>query len=211
MRKPTVCGAKHADPASLRRERNVRRMRSSGCSRARGPRAGRTDLVFVYDLDAYARGHAHPGEVAQILGGGPLPVSIARRLAVDAFVKVVLHDGTKVDTVIHYGRRRPTLLQTILDLGEPPDFDGVACADEGCDRRFGLQWDHVDPAAHDGPCQLREPPTALLSAPPGEDRTRPSRRACSTATEHASGTGRNAARRDALRSVAREDALERVE
>ena len=117
----------------------------------KGAAAGRTDLVFVYDLEAYARGHAHPGEVAQILGGGPLPVSIARRLAVDAFVKVVLHDGTKVDTVIHYGRRRPTLLQTILDLGEPPDFDGVACADESCDRRFGLQWDHVDPAAHDGP------------------------------------------------------------
>jgi hypothetical protein len=117
----------------------------------KGAGTGRTDLVLVCDLDAYTRGHAHPGEVTQILGGGPIPVSIARRLAVDAFVKVVLHRGTKVDTIIHYGRRRPTVLQTILDLGDPPDFDGAACADEGCDRRFGLEWDHVDPAAHDGP------------------------------------------------------------
>jgi hypothetical protein len=70
---------------------------------------------------------------------------------VDAFVKGLLHHVTKFDTIIHYGRRRPTVLQTILDLGDPPDFDGVACADEGCDRRFGLQWDHVDPVAHDGP------------------------------------------------------------
>ncbi|MEX1007485.1 MAG: HNH endonuclease signature motif containing protein [Acidimicrobiia bacterium] len=109
------------------------------------------DLVFVYDLNGWVRGHTHPGEVGHILGGGPCPVSLARKLAVDAFVKVVLHDGTKVDTIVHYGRRRPALLQTVLDLGDPPDFDGVACAEEGCDRRFGLQWDHKDPVANDGP------------------------------------------------------------
>jgi hypothetical protein len=110
-----------------------------------------TDLVLVYDLNGWVRGHTHAGEVGHILGGGPCPVSVARKLAVDAFVKVVLHDGTKVRTIIHYGRRRPALLQTVLDLGDPPDFDGVTCAQEGCDRRFGLQWDHKDPVANHGP------------------------------------------------------------
>ncbi|MEX1007326.1 MAG: hypothetical protein WD271_05725 [Acidimicrobiia bacterium] len=110
-----------------------------------------TDLMLVYDLNGWVRGHTHPGEVGHILGGGPCPVSVARKLAVDAFVKVVLHDGTKVDTVIRYGRRRPALLQTVLGLGDPPHFDGVTCAEEGCDRHFGLQWDHVDPVANHGP------------------------------------------------------------
>lgn len=110
-----------------------------------------TDLALVYDLDAWVRGHAHPGEVGHILGGGPFPVAEARKLAVDAFVKVVLHHGTKIDTVVHYGRRRPALLQTVLELGDPPHFDGVTCAAEGCDRRFGLQWDHKNPVANDGP------------------------------------------------------------
>jgi hypothetical protein len=34
-------------------------------------KAGTTDLMFVCDLNAWARGHAHPGEVAHIVGGGP--------------------------------------------------------------------------------------------------------------------------------------------
>ncbi len=109
------------------------------------------DLAIVVDLPALARGHAHPGEVCHIVGGGPIPVHVVRELAVEAFVKVVLHDGTKVDTIKHYGRRRPAILQTVLDLGDPPSFQGVTCAEEGCDRRFGLQWDHKDPVANRGP------------------------------------------------------------
>jgi hypothetical protein len=114
-------------------------------------RAARSaDLVIVVDLPALARGHAHAGEVCHIVGGGPIPVRVARELAVGAFVKVVVHDGTKVDTVKHYGRRRPAVLQSVLDVGDPPSFDGVTCAEEGCDRRFGLQWDHKDPVANRG-------------------------------------------------------------
>ena len=36
------------------------------------------DLVFVYDLDAWTRGHAHVGELGHIVGGGPCGVSAAR-------------------------------------------------------------------------------------------------------------------------------------
>ena len=111
--------------------------------------------MFVCDLNAWARGHAHPGEVAQIVGGGPVPVSVMRQLATDAFVKAALHDGTKVDTMVHYGRRRPALLQSVLDLGDPPAFDGVLCSEAGCDRRFGLQWDHKDPCLNGGPTRKR--------------------------------------------------------
>jgi 5-methylcytosine-specific restriction endonuclease McrA len=40
------------------------------------------------------------------------------------------------------------VLQTALDLGAPPKFDGVACVD--CGRWYHLEWDHVDPLANDG-------------------------------------------------------------
>jgi hypothetical protein len=42
----------------------------------------------------------------------------------------------------------PAHLRTALELGRPPDFDGVGCA--RCGRRFGLQWDHVNPRANGG-------------------------------------------------------------
>ena len=109
------------------------------------------DLVIVVDLRAYRRGHAHPGEVSHIVGGGPIPVRIARELAKDAFLKVVLQDGVQIHTVAHLGRYRQAELETALALGAPPDFDGVSCAELGCDRKFGLQWDHEDPVANLGP------------------------------------------------------------
>jgi hypothetical protein len=117
-------------------------------------RARSADLVLVQDLDAYRRGHAHPGEVSHIVGGGPIPVSVARELSRDAFVKVVLHDGVQIHTVAHFGRHRPAELDTAPQLGAPPDFDGVTCAELGCDRRYGLQWDHRDPVANGGPTSV---------------------------------------------------------
>jgi hypothetical protein len=113
-------------------------------------RAGRADLVVVVDLAAYRRGHAHGGEPCHIVGGGPVPVSFARDLADDAFVKAVTHDGVRIEAVAHFGRYIPAELRTALDLGAPPGFDGVSCAEPGCNRRYGLEWDHVDPVANHG-------------------------------------------------------------
>jgi len=115
----------------------------------KGPSA-RADLVVVVDLAAYRRGHAHPGETCHIVGGGPVTVGFAHQVAKDAFIKAVAHDGVRIDTVAHFGRHIPVELRTALELGEPPGFDGVSCAEPGCSRRFGLEWDHVDPVAHKG-------------------------------------------------------------
>ncbi|MFP5377490.1 MAG: HNH endonuclease [Acidimicrobiia bacterium] len=98
------------------------------------------------------RGHAHPGEACHVVGGGPVPVSaVTEELEGDAFVKAVTHDGVRIDTVAHLGRAIPAHLRTALELGPPPSFDGAACAEAGCGRRFGLEWDHVDPVANGGP------------------------------------------------------------
>ena len=107
-----------------------------------------TELVVVCDLYAWRRGHAHPGEPCHIIGGGPIPVALAQELGRDAFLKVVLHDGTAIHTVKHVGRYCPVELRTALDLGPVPEFTGRQCAE--CGVRWGLQYDHIDPIENDG-------------------------------------------------------------
>ena len=114
-------------------------------------KANSADLVIVCDLRAYRRGHAHPGEACHIVGGGPLPVSVARELGRDAFLKAVIHDGIAIHTVAHYGRHLKAELRTALELGAPPHLNGVTCTEAGCDRRHGLEWDHLNPKANWGP------------------------------------------------------------
>ncbi len=111
----------------------------------------RADLVVVVDLDAFRRGHAHAGERCHIVGGGPVTVGFARDLAGDAFLKAVTHDGVRIEAVAHFGRHIPVELRTALELGAAPAFDGVSCSEPGCARRYGLEWDHIDPVAHNGP------------------------------------------------------------
>jgi hypothetical protein len=113
-------------------------------------KANRADLVIVCDLQAYRRGHTQESEPCHIVGGGPIPVTLAKELGRDAFLKAVLHDGTEIHTIAHFGRRYPAVLQTALDLGAPPKFNGNVCAAPGCHRRYHLQRDHIDPVANGG-------------------------------------------------------------
>ncbi len=110
---------------------------------------GATDLVIVCDLYAWRRGHAHENEPCHLIGGGPIPVGLAKELAEDAFVKVVLHDGKDVQRVLHPGRKLTAHLRTALDVGPVPAFSGRECID--CTRRYGLEYDHDDPVANQGP------------------------------------------------------------
>lgn len=108
------------------------------------PHAQRADVVFVCDV---ATGASH------IVGGGPVPLSTVREAAKTGFIKAVLHDGVKVDTIVHYGRvAMPALLRTVLELGDVPEFDGVCCVD--CGAEFATEWDHRDPVANNGPTAL---------------------------------------------------------
>jgi hypothetical protein len=110
-----------------------------------------TDLVIVCDLNAWRRGHAEGDEPCHLVGGGPIPEWLARQLRGDAFLKAVLHDGVAIHTVKHFGRRYKAELLTALNLGDPPGFEGVRCCEPGCDRKYHLEKDHVDPVANHGP------------------------------------------------------------
>ena len=113
--------------------------------------ATRADVVVTVDLRALRRGHTHEGEGCGIVGGSPLPVDVVKELMEDAFLKAVLHDGVAIHTVKHFGRHLPAELRTALELGAAPEFNGVECAEPGCSRRYGLEWDHIDPVANNGP------------------------------------------------------------
>ena len=108
--------------------------------------------MIVCDLFAWRRGHAHPGEVCQVTGGGPIPVELARELGKDAFLKAVLHGGVEIHTIKHFGRHFPAELRTALDLGPVPAFTGAQCGE--CGSRFGLEYDHINPVANKGETSL---------------------------------------------------------
>jgi hypothetical protein len=115
-----------------------------------GSKQGGSDVVFVCSLDAYRRGHVHEGEMCHVVGGGPVPVPVIRAAAKDAFLKVAFDDGVEIRKVAHLGRHIPAELRTALELGPLPELDGIVCEEEGCDRRYGLEWHHVDPVANGG-------------------------------------------------------------
>lgn len=73
-------------------------------------------------------------------------MAVARRLANDAFLKLLLTDGTDVRAVAHGGRTIPARLRTALEARDP------TCV--VCDVRHGLEIDHVIPFAEGGPTTL---------------------------------------------------------
>jgi hypothetical protein len=112
------------------------------------------DISFVVDLNAYRRGHATPDEACHIIGGSRVTVETVKRWIAeyDPFIKAVLHDGVEIKMVKHFGRHISAELRSALNLGTPPLFTGPVCNCEAeCGRRRGLQWDHIDPVANDGP------------------------------------------------------------
>jgi len=100
----------------------------------------RPELVVVWNLK---------NDTAHIPGLGPISTRSARDLARKAVVSVVLHDGVKVERIVRYSRSVPREVRTLLEMGDPPDFDGPVCVD--CGGRFAWQRDHADPLANGGP------------------------------------------------------------
>ncbi len=77
--------------------------RGNGCAPA-----GPTAMVHVrVDHRALMRGSLRSGEICEIPGIGPIPVEVARSLAVDSILSVLVTDGVDVTAVAHAGRTIP--------------------------------------------------------------------------------------------------------
>jgi 5-methylcytosine-specific restriction endonuclease McrA len=110
---------------------------------------GPSAVVHVrVDHAALMRGHAVGDELCEIPGIGPIPVEVARRLAVDSLLHVLVTDGVDVKTVTRAGRTIPAALRRALEERDP------VCVVPGCDTRDRLEIDHLVPFADGGRTSL---------------------------------------------------------
>ncbi len=96
------------------------------------------------DMASLKRGHTEHGEVCEIAGVGPIPVATATEYLGEAFLKLLVMDGTDVRTIAHMGRAIPAKLRTGLE-----ERDRV-CQVPTCDMNIGLEIDHIIPFAEGG-------------------------------------------------------------
>jgi hypothetical protein len=105
-------------------------------------------IIIRVDKSAFDRGRSEPGEVCEIPGVGPVPVSVARKLSQDAVLKALITDGTDIRSISHLGRTIPARLRTAIEEMYPE------CAVEGCHVDRHLEIDHKTPVTQRGPTEL---------------------------------------------------------
>ncbi len=101
-------------------------------------------VIVRVDLEALLRGRALPGEACELDGQGPIPVPLARALAVDSFLNIVFTEAGDIRSVCHRGRTINATLRTALT------FRDRCCVVPGCTMAFGLEIDHVTPMEFGG-------------------------------------------------------------
>jgi hypothetical protein len=112
---------------------------TSNGSRVGGDDWSFTKMIVRVDLAALDRGELAPGEVCEVAGRGPIPVADAwRMIDGDAFVAAVTTNGTKIEKVVHLGRKPTVLQRTALEW-----FSAGECSIEGCTSPARIEIDHV--------------------------------------------------------------------
>jgi hypothetical protein len=114
-------------------------------------RSKRPELVVLVSHEVAQRGwsEVRDDEVCKIPGVGPISPQTAKQIATDAFINAVVCDGKDLREFKRFTRHIPIEVQIALELGDPPDFDGVRCID--CGNRFRTEFDHIEPRAANGP------------------------------------------------------------
>lgn len=105
-------------------------------------------VVVRVDHTAFRRGRTEAGEMCEVAGVGPIPVSVADRLSDDAILKALIVDGEDVRAVAHLGRTIPAKVRTAVEEMFPE------CAIEGCHVNWHLEIDHNVPISEGGPTAL---------------------------------------------------------
>jgi len=122
----------------------------SGTGDARKP-----EMVVLVSHEVAKRGwtDVQEGEVCKIPGIGPISPEDAKELAEDAFLTGVSYDGKDLRHMKRWTRNIPVEVRLALQLGDPPEFDGLKCAD--CGSRFKNEIDHIEPHVAGGPASTQ--------------------------------------------------------
>jgi hypothetical protein len=97
-------------------------------------------MLFHLPFEAMVRGKLEGEETCEIVGAGPVPISVARELLGEAILKLVITKGVDVVNVVHLGRG-PTAAQKIALLWTSPKCSNIECS------RMGVEIDHNQPWA----------------------------------------------------------------
>jgi len=108
----------------------------------------RAQVIVRVDLAALRRGRPLPGELCEIDGQGPVPVSVARYLSEDGLLAAVFVEAGDIRAVHHFGRTINARLRTALRLRDRH------CVVPGCSVAYGLEIDHVVAMERGGPTSL---------------------------------------------------------
>jgi hypothetical protein len=124
----------------------IKLMTGTGTTRTRRP-----ELVVLVSHEVIKRGwkDVDEGELCKIPGVGPVAPEIAKEIARDAFLNGVFYDGADLRHFARWTKHIPVEVTIALELGDPPEFDGVACVD--CGNRFRTEFDHLEPRVARGP------------------------------------------------------------
>ena len=119
----------------------------AGASKTKSTRPNAVINIRV-DMDALKRGRTEHGEICEIAGVGPIPVATATEYLGEAFLKLLVVDGTDIRTIAHMGSALPAKLRTGVE-----ERDRV-CQVPTCDMTIGLEIDHIVPFAEGGAASL---------------------------------------------------------
>jgi hypothetical protein len=118
----------------------------------RPTRRVRDKVIFRIDWTAAVRGHTLGAdhrdtggteETCDIVGIGPVPVDVVRRvLETDPILAIVLTEGTDIRAVVHPGRKATAHMRTCLEWAQQ------GCSVLGCPNTGRLELDHDDDWAH---------------------------------------------------------------
>ncbi|HXH57408.1 hypothetical protein [Iamia sp.] len=117
--------------------------------RGAGNRRAPAQVIVRVDHTALVRGHTVDGETCEIVGLGPIPVSLARYLAQDSVLRVLLTGADDVTVITSERRYIPAPLRAAVEARD------TTCVVPGCHARHHLEIDHVHtPFAQGGATKL---------------------------------------------------------
>ena len=114
--------------------------RRGSAGTASGKRFANAKILARIDLDALVRGHAEGGETCELVGYGPVPVSVITEMidSGNPFLVAIATKGIDVVGVAHLGRRFTAAQVSAMEFRDP------TCAAEGCNQVARLELDHRD-------------------------------------------------------------------
>ena len=97
------------------------------------------------DLAALERGYVEPGERCELVGIGPIPVTMARSMLDDARLTVLAREGSEITRISSPKRTIPVSLRRWVERAYP------RCGVAGCGVDQRLQIDHIVGVEDHGP------------------------------------------------------------